>query len=224
MSGGAPAGFLGPDLVGTVPAPEALMTIGIERRHEQHGDALQQAIGSWMHGDMRPGFDLDQAITAEQLAQRGEARILAVGFARMDAGLDHQQRNAALAQRLGRQRAAARYHQRAHRSPLGRTTVDEAAHRVGPARDECRAQRIHLIESAGVAEPGLLGQCVQGHCFLDRISGMAAHRIPVARGCGQALSQAQVRVTTAGPGRVAECARCAARTGTPARAAHPRAA
>src|SRR6185312_2413021 len=89
---------------------------------------------------------------AQELPQGNEAGILAVALARMNASLEHEQRNSASPQLLRRPRTRACYEQRAHRPALGRVAVHERVHSLGPAPNERFAQRLDLVESAGLTK------------------------------------------------------------------------
>ncbi len=82
----APAHLLGPALVGTVPAAEALVAVHIEHGHEDEHGLVERALGG---------------AALQHFAQRHEARVLAVDLARMDAALDEDHGEPAPAHLIG---------------------------------------------------------------------------------------------------------------------------
>jgi hypothetical protein len=90
--------------------------IDVEGRHEQDRHPLEQ-----------PGCDAP----GEQFAQGDEPGVLPIALARVDATLEHQQRQLP--------RVGARDQQRTHRPALRRAAELEITHRIGPSCLERRA-------------------------------------------------------------------------------------
>jgi hypothetical protein len=137
----APARLLRAVLIRPIPASDALVTVRVESRHEQHRDLIEQM----------------RRRRAQELSQSDEARVLAVALAWMDAALEHEQRNCVLPQRLCSPRAFACDEQRAHRPAFGRVTVDERVDSVRPARNERCGKRFDFIEPAGLTKVSVFG-------------------------------------------------------------------
>src|SRR6185436_8122197 len=90
LRGRAPPHLFRADLVRPVPAPEALVTVDVERWHEYKRCSCQRA------GRRR---------AVEQLAQRDHARVLTVYFTGMNAALHEHDRPLRTMSRRGIERA-----------------------------------------------------------------------------------------------------------------------
>ena len=77
LRGGAPAHLGGAVLVGAVVGAEAFVAIDAVDRHEKQDGVVEQAVGFVLPTD-------------EQIADERETRVLALAFARVDAGVDEQ--------------------------------------------------------------------------------------------------------------------------------------
>jgi hypothetical protein len=141
---GAPTRDLGAVLVRPVPTADAFVTVGVECRHEQQGNALERT---------------GRGGAGQHLAQSNEARVLAIALARMNPPLNHQNGNAPLVQIPRRERAAARHDEGPERTALGGFAVRECAHRVGPCRGHGRTEAFDLIDASGLRVAGFLRQC-----------------------------------------------------------------
>ena len=118
------------------------MAVGVEHRHEDQHHVLQGA---------------GRGLAPEHLAQRQEAGVLAVDLAGVDAALDQQHRQAARTCGFGRERAAARGHQRLHRPAFRRGAEVDAAHGIGMAGREGVAEGDDFGIAPGAEEAGALG-------------------------------------------------------------------
>ena len=147
-----PAGLNRATLIGAIPAPDALVTVRVECGDEEHRNPLQQPI--------RRGI-------SKQFAQRSEPGIFAVAFTRVDAALDHEQRNRLGAQIPRRERAGSRDQQATHDASFRRAAVLERAHRFGPRTCKFGAQALDLLETSSFF---VIGQ------FRDRHQCLVIHR------------------------------------------------
>ena len=149
LRGGAPAHFLRPALVGTVPGAEPLVAVHVEDGHEHPDQLVQCTVG-------RPAL--------QYLAQREEAGILSVDLTGVDAALDQHHRQAAPLRLLRRQGAAGGGDQGLHRAAFGRGPERGAAHGFRILACEGVAQRGDFLVASGLAEPGSFGH--GGQCRL----------------------------------------------------------
>jgi hypothetical protein len=141
------------------------MAVGVEGGHEKNGDLFEEIRLRGRGGGCRDGrgcvgrrrWIAHPVRWIEQLSQRDEARVLAVAFSGMDAGLQHEKRNATLPDRDGIEGARSRDQKGPHRPAFGGAAVLERADRVGKPGRQQRGEPLHLVRAAGVPEIRCLG-------------------------------------------------------------------
>src|SRR5262249_7416038 len=134
------------DLIGSIPAAEALVTVDVEHRDEDEGEPPQRA---W------------RCTAREQLAQREKARVLAIDLTGVNAALHEHHRTALLARRRRIQHAILRGHQCQHGARFGRAAELHAAYFSGPGLLEAAAQALNFLVAAGALEAAALGERAQ---------------------------------------------------------------
>ncbi len=130
LRGRTPTHLLRPDLIRTVPPPEAFVAVGIQYGDEHERRMLESAFGR---------------TPLQHFAQCEEPCVLAVDLTRVNRTLHHDDWVAALLRGRGVENTGGGGNQRMHRTAFRRTSELQASNRLAPSLLERCAQALHFL-------------------------------------------------------------------------------